>query len=142
MLNIREALARLVCTGCSSKRCDAWAAGDGGAQLIDADQYRVCDRCGLPRLLAELWAHPAATLCPRCIAEARASAAAADAERTRHPAPPPGHERCPRCRKPAIVREPKEGGPYFLGCTGFPACRWSRDLPPARRSGTVMQGRG
>ena len=131
MRNIREALARLICSapGCRSRRSDVWAAGEGGAQLIDADCHRVCDHCGLPRLLAELRQHPGTNRCPACVTVAKAAEAAADAERTRHPTPPAGHERCPRCRKPTIVREPKEGGRYFLGCTGFPACRWGRDLP-------------
>ncbi|MBX9699532.1 MAG: hypothetical protein K2X74_08845 [Acetobacteraceae bacterium] len=131
MLNIRDVLARLICSapGCRSRRSDVWAAGEGGAQLIAADCYRVCDRCGLPRLLAELEKHPGRTLCPACFIAVAAEATNAKAKGAIHPMPPPGIERCPRCGKPTIVREPKEGGPYFLGCTGFPSCRWNCNLP-------------
>ena len=42
-----------------------------------------------------------------------------------HPQPPPDKARCPRCRRPTVVRENSDGSGYFLGCTGFPRCRWT-----------------
>ncbi len=39
---------------------------------------------------------------------------------------------CPRCGKPLVLRTAKRGeraGMQFYGCSGFPACRFTRDLP-------------
>jgi ssDNA-binding Zn-finger/Zn-ribbon topoisomerase 1 len=125
MHNIRSKLQRLVCSNCRSRRFDAWVAGEGGRQLIDADRARICPRCDLLRLLPEIDARPMAPLCPVCVEEMKAEGERPEA----WPMPPAGSEKCPRCGKPTIVREPRDApGAYFLGCTGFPSCMWRRDM--------------
>lgn len=48
-------------------------------------------------------------------------------------APEATDEKCPQCGKPLVVRQGKRGP--FLGCTGYPGCRYTRDAaappPPA-----------
>lgn len=128
MRTIRAALGHLVCSACGSRRYDAWVAGAEGRQLLDADHTRTCRHCGLPRLLDELRARPTAEVCALCAELAKAEEEAARAKPW--PMPPAGHEKCPRCGRPTIVRESKDApGAYFLGCTGFPACRWTGDMP-------------
>ncbi|MEN9358739.1 MAG: hypothetical protein RL095_274 [Verrucomicrobiota bacterium] len=34
---------------------------------------------------------------------------------------------CPKCSKPLVERKRKSDGQAFLGCTGFPSCRYVRD---------------
>lgn len=34
---------------------------------------------------------------------------------------------CPRCGKPLLERHRKSDGGFFIGCSGFPACRYIRD---------------
>jgi hypothetical protein len=47
------------------------------------------------------------------------------------PRPPPHLRRCPwpNCGKPTEIRENRTTGQRFVGCTGFPRCRWTTDLP-------------
>jgi len=50
------------------------------------------------------------------------------------PAPPtrqalePTGEKCPECGQPLVVREGRRG--KFIGCSGFPKCRYTRDAEP------------
>ncbi len=39
--------------------------------------------------------------------------------------PEPTGEKCPKCGKPLLAREGKRG--RFLGCSGYPKCRYTRD---------------
>ena len=38
------------------------------------------------------------------------------------------NERCPVCSKRMALRRNRTQGTYFLGCTGYPECRGTRDL--------------
>lgn len=38
-------------------------------------------------------------------------------------------QRCPTCGAPMVVRENRQNGSEFLGCTRFPDCRETAPLP-------------
>ncbi len=58
-------------------------------------------------------------------AEGQEGAPAAPARK----APEPTGENCPTCGKPLVAREGKRG--KFIGCTGYPKCRYTRDAAAA-----------
>jgi len=38
---------------------------------------------------------------------------------------------CPRCGEPLTVRKNRRDGTLFLGCDGYPSCRFTEELVPA-----------
>ena len=88
--------------------------------LVDLENLTLCQVCGKPIPLPRLAALPQTRAC---------AAHAEDAERP--PQPPPHLRRCPwpNCRKPTEVRENRTTGERYVGCTGYPRCRWTSDLP-------------
>ena len=143
MRNIRRTLPRLICSACRTRQVDVWSGVQGGDQLLADAERQDCPECGLPRLLPELRARPQARICATCMPAVRAQEEQAEEVRTRHPMPPPGYEACKRCGKPSILRENGETGTYFLSCTTFPRCMWSRDMPngrsPAGHDGAMVK---
>ena len=49
------------------------------------------------------------------------------------PEPEPLEERCPECGEPLVKRWGRNGP--FVGCSGFPACKYTRNLQPAEGGG-------
>ena len=39
------------------------------------------------------------------------------------------HPPCPVCTRAMVVRRNRAQGTFFLGCTGYPSCRGTRNLP-------------
>ena len=46
----------------------------------------------------------------------------------KHPQPTKGQENCPRCKSPTWVQQRHDDQHYFLACSSFPKCRWTKDL--------------
>lgn len=128
MANIREVAAKLRCSKCGATTFQVFRVGDTNP-LFDTALAPPCPHCALPRLLTEVQLHPGAPLCPSCTMDAAAAQSLVQQKGAAHPMPPPGHERCPKCGKPTVVRERKKAGGYFLGCTAFPACWWRSPMP-------------
>lgn len=63
---IRPAFGKVVCSRCSSRRCNVWSAGPDGVALVVADRIRICPDCRLPRLPDEVRARPQPQVCAEC----------------------------------------------------------------------------
>ena len=48
-------------------------------------------------------------------------------------------EKCPRCGGELFIRQGKFGS--FLGCGGFPKCKFTRDTNPGRRTAGTPEGK-
>ncbi|MGC9319575.1 MAG: topoisomerase DNA-binding C4 zinc finger domain-containing protein, partial [Armatimonadota bacterium] len=93
----------------------------------DSDRVPVtCDKCGAPMVVrrGRRGRFLGCSNYPRCKAT-KPLGAAIEAGWT----PPEAEildEKCPQCGKPLAIREGRRG--KFIGCTGYPACRYTRDL--------------
>jgi len=61
---------------------------------------------------------------PKCRGTAQLGGAASEAPK--RAAAEPAGENCPDCGKPLLVREGRRG--KFVGCSGYPKCRYTRDF--------------
>jgi len=88
---------------------------------IDPAAITACRACGRPIPLPRLEALPDTNVCTPCAEDGAKPPAPPP-----YPQPPAGMRNCPRCGNPTIVRQSSEDQGFFLGCTSFPKCRWTR----------------
>ena len=112
---------KLRCSGCGSR--EIRISDEAGRLLLDPASITPCRVCGCPIPLPRLDAMPGADMCVPCAAEG-----AKPPPVPRYPQPPADKQKCPRCGDPTIVRQNNEDRGFFLGCTGFPKCRWTQPL--------------
>jgi hypothetical protein len=113
--------SRRYCSAKSSPGEPSRIADDAGLILVDPASLTSCRACGFPIPLPRLGALPGTNVCGACAAEgAKPRPAPA------YPQPPADRVKCPRCGKPTVVRQNSEDQGFFLGCTGFPTCRWTQ----------------
>ena len=88
----------------------------------------TCDECGAPMVVrrGRKGQFVACTAYPRCKATKPISAAYEAGYQK--PEPQKLQEKCPECGKDLLVRQSKRG--QFVGCSGYPKCRYARDLEP------------
>lgn len=111
-------LERFICRPCRGRSVKVY--DDSARLLIDSANLILCQSCGDPILLPRIGAVPGTTMCSGCAIESSALP-----KPSPHPQPPADKTKCPRCGLPTIVRQNPETSDYFLGCTGFPKCRWT-----------------
>ncbi len=90
------------------------------------DAGEECDKCGKPMELrrGSRGAFLGCSGYPECRNTKPASGKAARGSR---PKPEPTDEKCEECGSPMVVRSGKRG--KFLGCSQFPKCRHTRNVP-------------
>jgi len=71
-------------------------------------------------------------------APAEGAATAPKAPAPERKAPEPTGESCPNCGKPLVAREGKRG--RFVGCTGYPKCRYTRDAEGQAAAAPLPEG--
>ena len=120
--NIAEIFSKFSCSKCKGRRVRAF--DDLDRLLIDSENIRRCQVCDLPILLLRIQTLPETAKCQTCADEG-----AQPRRPPPYPTPPPSLSVCPRCKRKTIVRENSVDNNYFIGCTGFPKCRWTADLP-------------
>jgi ssDNA-binding Zn-finger/Zn-ribbon topoisomerase 1 len=118
---IGGARSRLVCSSCRRREPFVVVRRKEPPKtpaVARPEQARRCMRCGCEIPRARLEALPEATECVDC---------AEDRERTRSVGEVLG--RCPLCGEQLVRRYRRPGGPgrSFVGCSGFPNCRYSSD---------------
>jgi hypothetical protein len=118
MKNASLLYGKLRCSNCASREIKI--RDDVGRVLIDPASLTRCRVCGEPIPLPRLKAMPGTDRCVRCAVEGAKHPVAPP-----YPQPPVDKQTCPRCTSPTIVRQNNEDQHYFLGCTGFPKCRWT-----------------
>lgn len=116
--SVGQLYGRLRCSGCGSREIRIRDAA--GRALIDPAAITLCRACGCPIPLPRLQALPDTNMCTPC-----AKNAAKPPAPPPYPQPPADRRDCPRCGRPTIVRQNSEDQGFFLGCTSFPACRWT-----------------
>ena len=121
LVNIASAWPKFKCRACGSKRIRL--SDESGRLLVDPDSHLKCGSCGLPIIRPRLEAMPQASVCQQC-----AENLATPELTPQHPSPPPELSKCLQCGNLTVVRENSEDGSYFIGCTGFPRCRWTASL--------------
>lgn len=118
MNNVGRLYGKLRCSNCASRKIKI--SDDAGRVLIDPASLTPCRVCGGPIPLPRLKAMPGTDRCVPCAVEGAKQPVAPP-----YPQPPVDKQTCPRCTSPTIVRQNNEDQGYFLGCTGFPKCRWT-----------------
>jgi len=119
--SVGQLYGRLRCSQCG--RSEVRVLDDAGHLLINPTAITPCALCGQPIPLPRLSAMPNSNVCLACAAGAT--------ERPHdppYPMPPADRQKCLFCGRSTIVRQNKEDEDFFLGCTGFPKCRWTNSL--------------
>ena len=121
MNSVGHLFGRLRCSGCGGTEVRIRDAA--GRALIDPTAITLCRACGCPIPLPRLEALPNANLCTSCAEDGAKPPAPPP-----YPQPPADRRKCPSCGGPTFVRQNSEDQGFFLGCTSFPRCRWTRPL--------------
>jgi hypothetical protein len=121
MNNVGQLYGKLRCSNCASRQVRI--SDDAGRMLIDPATLKPCRIFGCAIPMPRLKAMPGTDTCVSC-----AFSGARQPVAIPYPHPPLDKQKCPRCGSPTIVRQNNEDQGYFLGCTGFPKCRWTTPL--------------
>jgi hypothetical protein len=124
--NITEIITNFVCAKCRSKQVRVFEADD--RILFDPSDLRRCEACNNIILAPRIRTFPTTSLCHLCAQEKEKPY-----KDPGYPMPPPSLAKCPRCHRPSIVRQGSTNDEFFIGCTGFPSCRWTSALPEKRK---------
>lgn len=129
LANVASLWPRLVCENRHRRSARLYEGKNrNGRLLIDPQAQVFCGACGLPIILPRLETLPATSFCTAC---------ACDAMLTRNsphwPQPPPGLTKCNRGHS-TIIRQNGVTGDFFVGCSQFPKCWWSANLPSSNGS--------
>jgi DNA topoisomerase-1 len=129
----------LACSG-YPKCKNAMDADAKGNPIKPADTGIMCEKCNSPMVIKMSWRGPflGCSSYPKC--RGTKSINAELREKLKHliPDAPPKKapikidvgESCPNCGKNLAVRTRKRDGGYFLGCTGWPKCRTTKEPTP------------
>ncbi|MBX9681974.1 MAG: type I DNA topoisomerase [Gemmataceae bacterium] len=138
----------LACSG-YPKCKNAMDADAQGNPVKPADTGIVCEKCNSPMLIKMSWRGPflGCSSYPKC--RGTKSINAELREKLKHliPDAPPKKapikidvgESCPNCGKNLAVRTRKRDGGFFLGCTGWPKCRTTKEPTPEQLEGIQKQ---
>lgn len=118
---VSKLFPRLRCSKCGSRTI--FIKDERERVIIDPRDIVSCKSCGLPIPLPRLAAMPGTNICPSCAIEG-----VKPQPQAAYPQPPDDMRECPRCGLPTVVRQNEEDRNYFIGCTGFPKCRWTCPL--------------
>lgn len=124
---LADSLLKLQCSDCRSKANFVYNEKD--QLLFDLSNISLCSACETPIPIARLNAVPGTSVCTPC-----AQGGAQDARiPPPHPSPPSELSKCPRCEKygrnsKTEMRQNGSDKSWFIGCTTFPRCRWTRNL--------------
>ena len=118
---VPELFELLKCGRCGQRKVRLF--DDEGRILIDHADLTPCESCGRPIPKPRLAALPDSRLCTACAAEM-----SKPARPSPYPQPPPESRTCPRCGCPTVVRERREDGAFFIGCTSYPTCTWTNAM--------------
>lgn len=123
--NIAELWKFFSCSSCGAKIVSF--SDQDNVLLFDPANMRKCMECELPILFPRIQLLPDTALCLACADEGEKPE-----KPSPYPTPPPELSKCTRCGSPSVVRENSKDGHYFIGCTAFPRCRWTQELPEGR----------
>ncbi len=122
--NIAEVWSKFKCKRCQKKSVRVLA---DNVLLLDPKNTRYCQSCGSGILLPRIQSVPLTGVCAPCAEDGDF-----EGKPDTYPTPPPDLKKCRRCKRPAIVRENSQDGSFFVGCTNYPHCMWTAELPEDR----------
>ena len=131
LANLGQIASKFKCQSCGSANYSVFD-NTGQTMLFNSNQMKFCESkgCGaaipIPR-----WAEdPNVKVCVEC----KLAGETTSIEDSSIPKVPIGKQTCPRCgsksfkKTPTAIYQNRKDGDYFLGCSSFPACRWSESL--------------
>ena len=127
--NINQFYNKLNCTSCSGTALMIWDSND--RLLFDPDHISECIHCLLPIEFPRIQALPETNICADCARKAAAGIPAFHQPETikfDSELVPPKFKKCPSCKKTTILRTNRRTKERFIGCSGFPKCRWTSSL--------------
>jgi len=106
---------------------NARALDEGGEAAAEEPLDEKCPQCGEPLVVktGRRGKFVGCSAYPKCRYTRPVEGEAAPAGPPKAPPEPTG-EACPRCGKPLVTRVGRQG--KFVGCSGFPKCRFTRPL--------------
>ena len=119
--HVLQVVDRLVCSKCQQKVQHIFT--NDSKMIYDKLLSSTCLSCEefIPLLRLELV--PGTTLFTEC-----ASLGEADVKRPPpYPNPPAEFATCPRCKSATQMRQNGSDKSWFIGCTTYPSCRWTKD---------------
>jgi len=116
--NLNQYILKFCCQSCGSKSFSA--STTSGLPLFNSNDYKPCKFCKNPVWEKRLETFPDADTCLYCANNVRES-------RTEPPYPTlPEKTLCPRCESPLFIQQGHESKEYFIACTAFPKCRYTK----------------
>ena len=120
IVQVMEICTRFRCQKCSS-RGDASIYDDKDRLLYDPERTKQCALCDALIPFARIEAKPLTNLCTAC-----AQDGAQPQTPTPYPQPPADLRTCPKCGAAAAMYQNSKFKNWFVGCSSFPKCHWSR----------------
>lgn len=122
-LSIQTAMSlaeRFRCNKCG-QRGDLMIHDDQERLLFDPERIRRCTGCEELIPYARLQLEPNTQLCTSCSQRGAGPKVAPP-----HPQPPTDQKTCPKCSAATAMYQNSRYKNWFVGCSTFPTCRWSR----------------
>lgn len=120
VVGVMEIAQRLLCQKCGT-RGDAHIYDDRQRLLFDPERTLHCVSCDALIPFARIEANPKANTCTACAREGAQPQVA-----TPHPQPPADMKTCPKCGAPTAMYQNSKFKNWFVGCSTYPKCHWSR----------------
>lgn len=119
--DVMDALGKFKCTHCNSQNSFR-IRDDSGRLLYDPEQARYCYNCDAIIPIPRIEALPHTRLCASCAEESAGGHSIPP-----YPNPPANLRKCPRCGSATSMYQNSKDRSWFVGCSTFPKCRWSKD---------------
>jgi len=128
--NINQAYDKIICSKCQSKH--VCIEDNNGRIIIDPEHLNECVECNCPIEYPRLKAQPDTNVCASCMRDFSEK----NKIKTHNPKEvifdeqliPDDLKKCGKCSKNTVVRRNRVSDRKFIGCTGFPNCRWTHSL--------------
>jgi len=119
--HVLHLVERLACSKCQQIVHHIFVNND--QMIYDKLLSSTCSSCEEFIPLQRLELVPGTSLCTEC-----ASLGEADIKRPPpYPSPPSEFATCPRCQSSTQMRQNGSDKSWFIGCTTYPKCRWTKD---------------
>ena len=127
LANVNQLYHRLHCAACGAT--DVLVSDASGRTLVDPRNLVECRKCSYPIEHPRLQTNPNTNVCASCAKQG----AKPNLNQTHLPEVitldrdriPKDLRNCPDCGKNTVLRQNRRTLERFIGCSGFPYCRWT-----------------
>ena len=120
-MTVAENLGRFRCKICRNQPNFIFNEGN---LLFDLTNITNCAACELPIPIARLNAVPGTAICTICAREGESDHRSPPP----YPQPPTEAKTCPRCNSATQMRQNSKDKSWFVGCSTYPKCRYTKNL--------------